>query len=144
MAFYPMKCECGFYDPDWRCEGSEVRTQACPACGGPLQQDWIEKLRTVNLETDDTFGIHGHFNMNTGTRQGRSEYKKWVDGVKKKAKEEGREVHVGKDVSGPRKSRGERIADDVARHGKKAIDHYRLESKREQMKEKVARGERVA
>ncbi len=145
-----MQCsndECDFYHPDWRCQMAEIGHQTCPKCDSALQQDWIAKLRTVTVETEDNFvegGLGTHYNIHTGTEQTRAEYKKWEEGIKRKAKEQGREVIIGKDKAGPRNTRGEKIADDISRHGKKAIDHYRLESKRKQMEEKVAREERVS
>lgn len=90
--------------------------------------------------TEDNFvegGLGTHFNIHTETEQTRSEYKKWKRDVERAAKEDGREVHIGEKVAGKRKERGQRIADDISKHGTKAREHYVSESQRKSLAEKA-------
>ncbi len=146
MAFYPLKCEkCDYFDDDVMCSFEAIKSKVCPECGNVgLVQDVVKKIKTLTVETEDTWGIEGHYSIHTERVHGRSDHKKWEDGLKRKADEQGREIQFGKDRAGPRDSRGERISDDIAKHGRPAIDHYRLESKQNQAKLRLAEKEKLS
>lgn len=99
------------------------------------------------IVTDTNFGEGdggGHYNVQTGTDQTRAEWNKWAGDKKKAAAAQGRECHIGEKSGSGRDSRGEQIADDVARHGAPAMEHYKVESKRKAAEAAVAKGQSVS
>lgn len=128
MAYYVMDCrDCGAHYDMIEFAMADIFTERvrCPKCDSTdMRQDYEAKVKTVAIETEDTFGIGGHYNIHTGKFQTRLENRAWAKEVEAKAKAEGKECYVGKDHAGPRASREEKIADDISKHGAPAIDHY--------------------
>ncbi len=142
MPSYSFQCVVCYRETELILPFSESQSvQPCePECPGSMPR----LIKMPNIQTDDTFGIGGHYSVQTDTTMSGSEYKKWVKKVKREAKEKGREVFVGEGAGGKRDDRGQQIADDVSKHGRAALDHYRLESKLDQQKKSLASKESVS